>query len=359
MSALPAGPPLWRYKVEPTWLTVRGRNRIYGTYFRKNTGRVDALTEAATILDEHLNSKKDKGKQKEILLMLPPFASARYNSSTQVELFIWEWDEDHRRVLSAEFQKGSDCVYIDEGQVEPLLYRVLYISSSSVHEMHGCPAIPVQIFLNQITSKLASFLDPGIKHLSLSLQDTPVSQPRWSTADAILGKCSGIISLVSMFALAVNLSALTDLHNLCRLTHREETFSRPANRLHPSRIPTRRAPRADVMTTHSDALLHTSLPLMPNLTHVVFNSASLCVTLYLVLRSSTQLEIIVFLSLEAQREREMETVCALSDEDIRAHWPDRLMRGLVLRRRYWYRLLDARRGAHRRNAGWEVDRKAS
>ncbi|KAJ7856865.1 hypothetical protein B0H13DRAFT_2357195 [Mycena leptocephala] len=105
------------------------------------------------------------------------------------------------------------------------------------------------------------------------------------------------------------------------------------------------------MTTHSDALLYTSLPLMPNLAHVAFNSASLCVSLYLVLRSSTQLEIIVFLSMEAQRERETETVCALSDEDIRAHWPARLMRGLVLRRRYWWRLLDSRRGAHRRNAG--------
>ncbi|KAJ7870354.1 hypothetical protein B0H13DRAFT_2350447 [Mycena leptocephala] len=55
---------------------------------------------------------------------------------------------------------------------------------------------------------------------------------------------------------------------------------------------------------------------MPNLAHVAFNSASLCVSLYLVLLSSTQLEIIVFLSMEAQREREIETVCALSDEDI-------------------------------------------
>jgi hypothetical protein len=94
--------------------------------------------------------------------------------------------------------------------------------------MHGCPAIPVQIFLNQTTSKLASFLDLGI-NLSLSLQDTPVSQPRWSTVDAILGKCSGIINFVSMFTLAVNLSALADLYNLCRLTNHEDTFSRPAN----------------------------------------------------------------------------------------------------------------------------------
>jgi hypothetical protein len=30
-------------QVEPTSLTVRGRNRIYGLYFRENTGRVDAL----------------------------------------------------------------------------------------------------------------------------------------------------------------------------------------------------------------------------------------------------------------------------------------------------------------------------
>ena len=32
----------------PIWLTVRGRNRIYGTYFRKNTGRLDALVEMRT-----------------------------------------------------------------------------------------------------------------------------------------------------------------------------------------------------------------------------------------------------------------------------------------------------------------------
>ncbi|KAJ7742766.1 hypothetical protein B0H14DRAFT_3167665 [Mycena olivaceomarginata] len=179
--------------------------------------------------------------------------------------------------------------------LEPILYRVLFCSDSSIGDQHveisGLRIIPLKTLLPLIGEKPPNFFQKAVRHLFLVDGDD-------SDVDSILKACNHLTDLFAYFdptPYACTLSALQHLRRLAiALPPFLERF--PLNEDMPSVFG--RLTHLELMDTHLNLNvrdLSKRLPLMPNLTHLALNLFLHDTTLYDTLRLQTTLECIVIL----------------------------------------------------------------
>ncbi|KAJ6449355.1 hypothetical protein C8R45DRAFT_759820, partial [Mycena sanguinolenta] len=76
--------------------------------------------------------------------------------------------------------------------LEPLLYRVIFVSGSIIDNMHGFPSVPLDILLAVIAKKPTSFFRSSVTHVFL--ENPPEIEPTlWARAvNTILTACQGV-----------------------------------------------------------------------------------------------------------------------------------------------------------------------
>ncbi|KAJ7311696.1 hypothetical protein DFH08DRAFT_973785 [Mycena albidolilacea] len=157
--------------------------------------------------------------------------------------------------------------------LEPLLYRVMCISSTSNAQQSPLDAAEY-----------------------LFLQTIEVS-PTSAIVDAILQACPHITHLFSSLPLKSNLKALESIHCLRRLTVNTTRlfFDHPFDFTHPLFLNLTHLELTD-KPRRLEAPLYARLTEIPNLTHICFNAVRLFSVVYPLLASSTRLQLIVLLS---------------------------------------------------------------
>lgn len=203
-------------------------------------------------------------------------------------------------------------------RIEPLLYRVLFISSTSRGmRMHGFLTIPSNILVNLISTKPASFFESSVKHIFFSASDVvPLSSVK-----AILAACPGITSLFpARSEVPTNVRPLgTILPSLRRLSidvtdlfpaHLDFTESVFRNLTHLEILHSWN-PRNPKMSD-----LWNSLALIPHLTHISFNSISLYTVTSANMQANARLQCIVILVMDEFQDDELDLLHPLS-EDVR------------------------------------------
>ncbi|KAJ6449371.1 hypothetical protein C8R45DRAFT_1114728 [Mycena sanguinolenta] len=102
--------------------------------------------------------------------------------------------------------------------VEPLLYRVIFVSGSIIADIHGFPSIPLDILLAVIAKNPTSFFLSSATHIFL--ENPPGIEPAlWDCAvDTILTVCQGVKQLSISSSHIGHRGWLDRLHSLRRLT---------------------------------------------------------------------------------------------------------------------------------------------
>ncbi|KAJ6589695.1 hypothetical protein B0H19DRAFT_1104528 [Mycena capillaripes] len=157
--------------------------------------------------------------------------------------------------------------------VEPLLYRVIFLSSySSDAKREGFPAMPLDILLNTISKKPALFFESSVTHVFLGLNSEDGMD--LSLLELLLAVCPHIENLfLSDTSVPEYLPLVSQLQSLVHLTmelrplfpHRAIDFSAPLfrNVTHLELLDD-----CDILPSDTGS----SLALIPNLTHVAFNA---------------------------------------------------------------------------------------
>jgi hypothetical protein len=203
-------------------------------------------------------------------------------------------------------------------RIEPLLYRVLFISSSSRGiRTRGFLTIPSSVLVNLISTKPASFFESSVQHIFFSASDVvPLA-----TVKAILTACPGITSLFpARCEVPTNVRPLgAFLPSLRRLSidvtdlfpaHLDFTESVFRNLTHLEIL--------DSWNPHDSKLsdLWNSLALIPHLTQISFNSISLYSITPTEMQANTRLQCIVVLFMDKFQDDEMDLLQPLS-QDVR------------------------------------------
>ncbi|KAJ7034271.1 hypothetical protein C8F04DRAFT_1234338 [Mycena alexandri] len=197
--------------------------------------------------------------------------------------------------------------------VEPLLYQVVFITSSArqVRQMHGFPLMPVDLFIHAIATKPPSFFATSVRHLFLQSYLEP------PTVAIIFAACANLQHLYYTpfdHDPPAHRMALDSLQCLKQLTFfitdlfpTKIDFTRPIFR---------NITHLEMLDTpHSRMVERLILP--PRLTHIAFHPGSVAqyTTLQTWLLSDTQLVCILFLlGGPISRSRLMETA-AVPDDD--------------------------------------------
>ncbi|KAJ7779700.1 hypothetical protein B0H16DRAFT_1878388 [Mycena metata] len=198
--------------------------------------------------------------------------------------------------------------------VEPFLYRVLYITSPYRAQLHGFPAIPVEVLLRSFIFRPALF-ETSVE--CLFLDRTPTQHPRHVVVNAILSTCPGITTLLAGFPLkGISLDILKSLRCLRRLSiHIEALFASRMNNtiasgvleidfLHPAfRNVTHLELLDDSYDTETQYSLYAKISHMPCLTHVAFNDVALCCDTEPLFQMHAQLRCLVFLGTQIEQEQ--------------------------------------------------------
>ncbi|KAF7358431.1 hypothetical protein MVEN_00893600 [Mycena venus] len=201
--------------------------------------------------------------------------------------------------------------------VEPLLYRVIILSSyrsDSHHELHGFPIITPAILLRGIATKPSQFFQSSVKNIFIYRGPFESSE-----IEAILTACNCVTNLFENYALksTAHLGALGSLKQLRRLSipliefldccTLDGTHSSLNNITHLEILNTWEQPRAETICAR--------LPLLSHLTHFAINSISHHLPLQTALRTNTTLQCILFLVSVGYQEEEMRSTDLISDDD--------------------------------------------
>ncbi|KAJ7909979.1 hypothetical protein B0H13DRAFT_618153 [Mycena leptocephala] len=214
--------------------------------------------------------------------------------------------------------------------VEPLLYRVIFLSSIVIHNMHGFPVAPLDIWLEAISKKSASFVESSVSHIFLDSDSADGTE--LSVLDVILAP--RVKNLFCFDASAPRyLPVLDRLQCLSRLTIDVGPLF---------------APDAIDFTaplfrnlTHLEFLddgdglpsdIGPGLALIPNLTHVAFNSVTDVAALHASVRTNMRLRCIVFFTLsETHLDSDDTRVLGIHQTNFRVDW----LRGAATGEDYW------------------------
>ncbi|KAJ7856788.1 hypothetical protein B0H13DRAFT_1641286 [Mycena leptocephala] len=220
--------------------------------------------------------------------------------------------------------------------VEPLLYRIVLLSSSlKSREIPGFPVFTADILLRVIASKPPGFLQNAVRHLLLDYQ---AGQP--SDVDAIFMACNRVTNLFQSFAPTTNVRALQHLQRLA--ISWDQAFLDHSLVDNPSSF-LNNLTHLELLDGYwnRESVDHVcgQLALIPSLTHISFNEVPDENTIfYTALLENVRLHCFVFLSVslgyvdDAQPLLEDDRlVCIEQDEDFRVDW----LRGAHSGEDYW------------------------
>ncbi|KAJ7465376.1 hypothetical protein B0H11DRAFT_2240186 [Mycena galericulata] len=197
--------------------------------------------------------------------------------------------------------------------VEPILYRIVFLSEGEPPPVEGFPRFTFETFLQAIDQKPPEFFKSAVRHLFL---DDPHYRDGGRTLDSILTSCTSITSLFAWTALAVHLSALNALDSLHHLAvnivdlfgpNPTGCFAQPLfyniTHLELLDFPAEHLPDAAA-----------SLSLIPRLTHFACGQSILCGGLCDVLHSCAHLACIVLLLVHPMDRIDMKAAGPLLEE---------------------------------------------
>ncbi|KAF8190601.1 hypothetical protein K438DRAFT_1831357 [Mycena galopus ATCC 62051] len=184
--------------------------------------------------------------------------------------------------------------------IEPLLYRVVVLSSSHRQKFYGFPVITASVLLRVIETKPPHFLQNAVKIFFFQrgpFQSTELDiEP--SDLEIILPACTGVTTLFDDHVLesTATYAALAPLRHLRRLTLQLRHF------LNCCSIDSTHSTLSNIThleLTHASQDLRSesvcaSLPLMPNLTHFCISSIPHYLPLQTALCASTKIACVVF-----------------------------------------------------------------
>ncbi|KAJ6589652.1 hypothetical protein B0H19DRAFT_1249183 [Mycena capillaripes] len=222
---------------------------------------------------------------------LKPASSSLRKPSQAIDCSVSSWAHSPVQDASSYRAEGGD---VGQGVVEPLLYRVIFVSTLA-DEMEGFPAIPIDILLNKIAIKPASFFESSVSHIFLDIEPTV----ELSVREVILTACTHVKDLFLLDTCDPQyLHSLGRFQSLTHLTMEtrplftpgEIDFTAPLfrNLTHLEFLD-------DCEESPSD--IGSSLALIPNLTHVAFNpdwDVPAIHALHARIRTNARLQCIVF-----------------------------------------------------------------
>ncbi|KAK7033753.1 hypothetical protein R3P38DRAFT_2914801, partial [Favolaschia claudopus] len=215
--------------------------------------------------------------------------------------------------------------------VEPFLYRVIHLSPHPGRQHYGFPLMPLEsllkIVLNQEDPKSRSFCE-AVEYVFL---EEILIDPISPILDAILRACPKITDFFTRRPIGSNLEALASLRCLRRLaidTYNLFSNSSPitpiapaaANFAHPLFRNLTHLELTDLPARHGSGSLHRSafyaqLILIPELTHISFNSAALAIGIHPTLAKIKTLRCIVILGLPLRpHESELNSSSLIPDD---------------------------------------------
>ncbi|KAJ7493005.1 hypothetical protein B0H11DRAFT_2228333 [Mycena galericulata] len=175
--------------------------------------------------------------------------------------------------------------------VEPILYRIVFLSDGEAPPVEGFPRFTSETFLQAIDRKPPEFFKYAVRYLFL------YDPEEVRTLDSILAACTGIASLFALSGLAGHLSALNALDSLRHLAVNIVDLFGPNPTgcfVQPLFYNITHLELLDFPSEHlPDAAA--SLSLIPHLTHFAFGESILCGGLCDVLHSCAHLACIVLL----------------------------------------------------------------
>ncbi|KAJ7831139.1 hypothetical protein B0H14DRAFT_3713999 [Mycena olivaceomarginata] len=243
-----------------------------------------------------------------------------------------------------------------KGWVEPLLYRVVILSSSSaLRKELGFPIFTVDILPRTIATKPPQFLQNSVQHLFLEAHLVPLELA------AICAECNKVLNLFDCSTFAtLDLDILGGLKHLRSLALGLDDFLRCCN-IEGTRSLLGKITHLELFdTTGSERMenLAACFHLMPRLTHLALASISFGVPLQTALRDNKNIQWILFLVSDSVVPQEPESPGVLAEDDRfvcvdqGAHWRQDWLRGADTGESYWA-LADAFIAARRKGT---VDR---
>ncbi|KAJ7465371.1 hypothetical protein B0H11DRAFT_2240180 [Mycena galericulata] len=228
--------------------------------------------------------------------------------------------------------------------VEPILYRLVFLSDGEAPPVEGFPRFTFKTFLKAIVQKPPEFFNQAVRHLFLGEpEEWPSSRLHAMMINSVLNACTGITTLFAWAVFAENLPALNALDSLHRLAvnimdlfGRDPTgcFSQPLfrNITHLEMLDC----IPDFDCSHA-----ASLSLIPHLTHFAFSDSRLCSGFCGVFRLCARLTCVVLLEAESMGDVDVDVEAApliedarfvvISQENFKEDWA----RGVLWRRDYW------------------------
>ncbi|KAJ7895030.1 hypothetical protein B0H13DRAFT_1885754 [Mycena leptocephala] len=215
--------------------------------------------------------------------------------------------------------------------VEPLLYRVIFLSSNlSIDNMHGFPVAPLDIWLEVISKKSASFVESSVSHIFLETDSEEGREQ--SILDVILAP-----RIKNLFCYDVSapqyLPVLDGLQCLSHLTIDLRSLFAPGGI--DFTAPLFRNLTHLELLDDCDGLpsdIGAGLALIPNLTHVAFNPTGGVGALHASVRTNMQLLCIVFFTFaETYPDSDDARVVCIRQTNFRADW----IRGAATGEDYW------------------------
>ncbi|KAF7369641.1 hypothetical protein MVEN_00295100 [Mycena venus] len=173
--------------------------------------------------------------------------------------------------------------------IEPLLFRIIFVSSSPVCETEGFLAVPLDILLNKIPPESGSFFESSVHHIFVDLDQ----EQKISILDTILAASPRVTNLFILDDLTPQqLPSLGRLDGfLCFTIDLSPLFAPTAIDFGASLF--RNLTHLELLDGSHD--LPSDITVIPKLTHIAFNISSGIASLHARIQPNTQLRCIVFL----------------------------------------------------------------
>ncbi|KAJ7167919.1 hypothetical protein C8R46DRAFT_1094516 [Mycena filopes] len=213
---------------------------------------------------------------------MPSSPTPTFPPELEREIFEWTAVRDPRSIPTLILVAHRVKIW-----VEPLLYRVIFLSRFPT--LDPAVAVSAEVLCRTIRQKPADFLRKSVHHLYI--------EHSLAERDSVLAACTGTRDLFLGFNVTPDLSRLSAMSDLRRLTAEFDLLfpGCPVDFSHPA---FRNLTHLEILDRASerDARTWARVPqCIPNLTHLAFNDFGFCPIFGPLVRVSRTLECLVFL----------------------------------------------------------------